>query len=123
MEDDVLVKVSPSGTDAEDLAELTRLLRDDLLDLDVLAVEPVPSGQDAPEDSKGVLELVAGWLAVNLGPEALRVVVSRVAGWAARNDRTVEVTMAGDVLKLTGVTSQQQDRLIDEWLARQAPGT
>ena len=90
MEDDVLVKVSPSGTDAEDLAELTRLLRDDLLDLDVLAVEPVPSGQDAPEDSKGVLELVAGWLAVNLGPEALRVVVSRVAGWAARNDRTVE---------------------------------
>ncbi len=122
MDDDVLVKISATGTDDRELAELTHLLREDLLDLDVQAVDAVPSGRDAPDLSKGVLEVVGGWLAVNLGPEVLRTVVARVSTWASRNSRSVELSLGGDVLKLTGVTSAQQERLIDEWLARQAPG-
>jgi hypothetical protein len=34
----------------------------------------------------------------------------------------VEVNIGGDVLKVTGVTSQQQGEIIDAWLARHAPG-
>jgi hypothetical protein len=32
------------------------------------------------------------------------------------------VTVAGDTLRLTGVTSEQQDKIIDAWLARHAGG-
>jgi hypothetical protein len=30
--------------------------------------------------------------------------------------------LGGDVLRLSGVSSEQQDRVIDGWLARHAPG-
>ena len=45
-----------------------------------------------------------------------------VCGWASRTGRTVEVSIGGDVLKVTGVTSHQQGEIIDAWLARHAPG-
>jgi hypothetical protein len=45
-----------------------------------------------------------------------------VRGWSSRTGRTVEVTIGEDTLKLTGVTSQQQEKIIDGWLARHAPG-
>jgi hypothetical protein len=34
----------------------------------------------------------------------------------------VELSIGGDVLKVTGATSQQQEKIIDGWLARHAPG-
>jgi hypothetical protein len=34
----------------------------------------------------------------------------------------VEVSIDGDVLKLTGATSQQQEKIVDAWLARHAAG-
>ncbi len=33
----------------------------------------------------------------------------------------MEVSVGGDVLKVTAVTSQQQREIIDAWLARHAP--
>jgi hypothetical protein len=33
----------------------------------------------------------------------------------------VEVSIGGDVLKVTGVTTRQQEKVIDTWLARHAP--
>ena len=107
--------------DAGELAELTGLLRGELLDLDVIAVEPIPD-EDLPAGAKGVAA-VAGWLAVQLDPEALRRVLTKVADWVARNDRGVEVSYGGDTLKLTRVTREQQERIIDDWLARHPPGT
>jgi hypothetical protein len=105
----------------EELADLTALLRADLLELDVDSVDPVPV-EAAPEQAKGVAELV-GWLAVRFGTvETVRAVVAAVRGWAARTNRVVEVSVGGDVLKLTGATSEQQDRIIDGWLARHAAG-
>jgi hypothetical protein len=35
----------------------------------------------------------------------------------------VEIAYAGDVLKVTGVTAAQQEKIIDAWLARHAAGT
>jgi hypothetical protein len=111
---------APDG-DAEELAAMTASLLDELLDLDIAAAEPVYG--DAPVGSKGALAAVGGWLVVNLGPAALRSVVRRLVAWAAHNDRTVEISVAGDVLKVTGVNEEQQNRLIDEWLTRQAART
>jgi hypothetical protein len=108
------------GDDAGELAELTGLLRGELLDLDVAAVEQLPVGE-VPAGAKGVIA-VAGWLVVHLGPETLRSVLGKVANWAARNDRGVEVTYGGDTLKLTRATREQQEKIINDWLARHSAG-
>ena len=64
-----------------------------------------------------------GWLVAQFGTlEGLRAVVTTVHGWVSRTGRSVEVSIDGDVLKVTGVTSHQQGEIIDAWLARHAPG-
>lgn len=117
---DVVLKVQPaSDGDNADLAELTQRLRTRLLDLDVDAVDPVADISPA-EGAKG-LETLVGWLAVRLGKEALRQVIGEVVAWATRANHTVEVSYQGDSLKVSGVTSAQQERLINDFLARHAP--
>lgn len=112
------VEVSPDGDDAE-LARATQRLRAHLLDLDVDAVDPV-ADPSQPAGAKG-LETLIGWLAVRLGKEALRKVVGEVVVWATRTNNTIEVTYNGDSLKVSGVTSAQQERLINDFLTRNAP--
>jgi hypothetical protein len=113
----LVLQVHPGpDDDAGELAELTGLLQGELLDLDVAAVQQLPA-EAVPAGAKGVAA-VAGWLTVQLGPEALRAVLAKVADWAARNDRGVEVTDGGDILKLTRATREQQEKIIDAWLAR-----
>jgi hypothetical protein len=113
----LVVHVQPGDDEeASELAELTGWLQGELLDLDVNSVDPVPE-QDVPDGAKGIAAL-AGWLVVNLGPEALKTVLAKVADWATRNDRAVEVTIAGQNLKLARATRQQQQELIDVFLAR-----
>jgi hypothetical protein len=106
--------------DTAELAELTQLLRGELLDLDVAAVEPV-AAQDLPAGAKGA-GVVVGWLAVNLGPEALRAVLMKISDWVDRSGRGVEVTRGGETLKLTRATRAQQEKLVDDWLDRHPAG-
>jgi hypothetical protein len=111
-----------SATDLEEVLELTDLLRAELVELDVAEVVPVGTSP-APEDAKGISALV-GMLALRLGSaEALRAVLAAVRSWAQRSQREVEVSYGGEVLKVTGATAEQQDRIIDAWLARHASGS
>ncbi len=103
------------GDDTSDAAVLTGRLRDELLDLDVQDVGPLPV-EDVPADAKGVAGIV-GWRSVQLGPEALRTVLAKVADWMTRNDRAVEISYDGDTLKLSRATREQQEKIIDDWLA------
>jgi hypothetical protein len=119
--DRLTIRLQPApDEDAEELAELARRLRSELLELDVDAVDPVVD-EGVPEQTKG-LGAVAGWLAVRFGTvEGLRAVLTVLGGWTARTNRSVEVSYGSDVLKVTAVTSQQQEQIIDAWLARHAP--
>ena len=118
----LIVQVLPvADSDAEELADLAGELHAELLDVDAASVAPLPAGA-APEGAKGLADL-AGWLLVQFGTlDGLRAVVASVRGWTSRTGRTVEVSIGGDALKVTGVTSQQQGELIDAWLARHAAG-
>lgn len=119
--DKLALQVSPRpDDDVGELAELTGLLRNELLDLDVATVDQFAAGE-VPAGAKGVTAVV-GWLAVQLGPGALRAVLAKVADWAARSDRSVEVTYGGDTLKLTRASREQQEKIIDDWLARHPAG-
>ena len=121
--DPLLVHVLPRPDgDDEELAELTALLREEVAALDVAAVEPVTEEQP-PESSKGIAAVIGGWLAVNLGREALRAVVARVTAWATQANLTVELSVGGDVLKVSGISREQQNRLIDDWIDRHTPAS
>jgi hypothetical protein len=113
---DVKVQVQAAAGDVEDLDMVTDLLREELLELDVTAVDRVDA--EAPADAKG-LSALAGWLVVHLGTgAALKSVIDAIRGWAARTHREVEVTWGGDVLKVSGISSAQQTEIIDVWLSR-----
>ena len=120
--DRLIVQVLPAAdSDAEELADLAAGLRAELLDLDEVLVTPY-AAEAAPGGAKG-LGTLAGWLVTQFGSlDGLRAAVAAVRGWAGRTGRTVEVSIDGDVLKLTGATSQQQEKIVDAWLARHAPG-
>jgi len=121
--DELILQVLPvADSDAEELAELAGRLQTELLEEDVTSVAPLTT-DTAPDGAKG-LGILAGWLAVRFATlDGLRAVIAAVRGWTSRTGRTVEVTIDGDVLKVTGPTSQQQEKIIDAWLARHASGS
>jgi hypothetical protein len=121
--DGLIMQVLPvADSDAEELADLAGGLRAELLGVDAASVAPLTAAA-APVGAKGLDGTLAGWLLVQFGtPDGLRAVMAAVGLWTSRTRRTVEVSIDGDPLKVTGVTSQQQEKIIDAWLARHAPG-
>ena len=117
----VQVAVGPDG-DADEVAQATLQLRRELLDLDVDAVE-VPGAGEPPPGSRAVDMAAVGALVVNLAdPQLLAAVVATVRSWLAGSSRrSIKLQLGGDALELTGVSSSEQRRLADEWLARQGP--
>ena len=107
--------------DEEEVADATSRLQRELLDLDVDAVEPVRGGP-APAGTKAVDVLAIGGLVVTLANSAgLSAVVGTIRSWlSGGRERSVEIAVDGDVLKVTGVSSEEQHRLIDSWLERHA---
>jgi hypothetical protein len=118
----ILQVLSGPGEDAEALDDQTAVLREELLELDVAAVEPMMQ-ERAPEDTKGVVAALSGWLAVHFGPAGVKAVVNAVVGWAGRNGKTVELTLNGNTLKVTGASPDVQSRVVDEFFTRLYPTT
>jgi hypothetical protein len=107
-------------TDAEELAQLAGRLRAELLDLDVETVRQPVRGEE-PGDAKGTGLLAAGELVVRLAasPEVLASIIAGVRSWLRRNHaRSVKLTLGGDALEVSGVSSAEQERLIDLWVSR-----
>jgi hypothetical protein len=114
------VELAADSADAAELDALTAGLRRELLALDVDRVDRVRR-EEAPEGSKALDAFALGALVVRLvsRPELLRTVASTLQSWIGdRGDRTVKLQLGENVLELTGVSSTQQDRLIDEWIER-----
>jgi hypothetical protein len=115
----VELQVGPD-TDADELAQLAGRLRAELLDLDVDAVRR-PTRGEAPEDAKGAGLLAAGELLVGLvaSPEVLASIIDTVRSWLGRSRvRSVKLTLDGDALEVSGVSSAEQERLINLWTSR-----
>jgi hypothetical protein len=118
-----LVEVRAAGADDEELAEATRRLRAELLELDVTGAEPAPAPDGpGPDGAKGGgVMAVAGLLVQFAGQDVLAAVISSIQGWLGRQrSRSVRLTIGGDSIELTGATSAEQTRLIELWAARHA---
>jgi hypothetical protein len=107
-------------TDAEELDALTRRLRTELLEFDVQSVELVRGGEP-PAGTRGADVLAIGGLLVSLvrSGDKLKMLVGVIQSWVnAQPTRTVELQMEGDTLKLSGISSADQARLIELFIQR-----
>ena len=108
------------GSDDEELAELTARLRRELLQTDVEGVER-PPGDLPPSGAKGVDAVALGTLVVTLArsPGALAAFAKTIQGWlTSRQTRTVRLELDGDSIELNGVSSRDQERLVELWIGR-----
>ena len=105
--------------DADDAAldQLARQLRGQLLDLDVDAVEALPS-EEAPDDSKALDLVVVGGLLVKFGPGVAAAVANAVRAWVNRGGhRSVTMKIGDHEITLQAATAEQQEKLVEAWLA------
>ncbi|WP_157545450.1 effector-associated constant component EACC1 [Hamadaea tsunoensis] len=115
-----LAVVRDADVDDGELAKLAQLLGDELRRLDVERVAKIPA--DEPERAKGLGEVI-GALEVHLGGVAsLLSVLAAIGSWARRTRHSVEIHDGDRKLILSNVSAEQQERLIQDWLAGRAPG-
>lgn len=110
--------------DVDELDAHTAELRRELLQLDVDAVDR-PRTSEPPPGARAADVSTLGTLLVALGntASALSGVIAALRSWLSRGrGRTVKLELDGDALEVTGVSSEQQERLIQAWIARHADG-
>jgi hypothetical protein len=117
----IQVELGPNA-DAEEVAEATLQLRRELLDLDVDSVE-LPGGGQPPPGTRGVELAALGALLVSVTQsELLAPVLAAIRSWLGGSpQRSIKLELEGDTLELTGISSTEQRRLVDEWLQRHTP--
>ena len=113
------VGVEPDA-DAAELDQAASQLRQELLGLDVDAVERL-RGEAPPPGTRAAEATLLGALVMNLGHEALAAVMRTIHSWIARRlERSVKVTLGGDSIELTNFSDEDQRSLIDSFVARHA---
>jgi hypothetical protein len=114
----VRVDAGPDASDDE-LMELTLRLRDELRELDHASVE-LSRGGTAPAGAKSGDVVEWGTLVVSaVTSGALSAVLKTATAWIGRRrDTGISVRIGDDELVLTGVSSAEQQRVVEDWLAR-----
>jgi hypothetical protein len=113
------VGVEPDA-DAAELDEAAAQLQRELLELDVDAVKRLPA-EAPPPGARAAEAAVLGGLIVDLGREAIGAVVRTIQAWVARrSSRSVKVALGADSIELTNASAEDQQRLIESFLARHA---
>jgi hypothetical protein len=110
-----------TDSDEFDLDDSARQLMTGLMDIDDVSSVAAVNESDVPKGSKSGSADIVGWLAVELGDLGLRALVRKIKEFARLRRCSIEITIDGDVLRVTGVSSEQRDRIIEAWLARHAP--
>jgi hypothetical protein len=111
------------GSDAEasEVDEAILQLQRELLELDVAGVAR-PPGPEPPPGTRGAELPELATLLVTLGPEAIAGLAATLAAWVGRvGSRRVTLRMGDDSLEATGISKEDQRRLIESFLARQVP--
>jgi Effector Associated Constant Component 1 len=110
-----------SDADAAELQDATSQLRSELLELDVNDVHAPGTGA-APPGTRGPAAAEIGTLLVAAGRAAIGPIVAAIQSWVARRaSRSVKLTIDGDSIEVSNVSSEDQRELIESFLARHAP--
>lgn len=110
-----------SGVDGEELDQQLRWLREELLELDVDAVDRM-SGGTAPDGAKAPAADLASTLVIALSNSAvLAALVGVLRTWLSRGSgRKVKLQIGADSIEIEGQSTAEQDKLIEQWIARNA---
>ena len=109
-----------SDAEAWELEEATSQLRQELLSLDVDSVDR-PAGKQPPPGARAAEIPELATLLVTLGPDLIAGVASALAGWVGRGGgRSVKLNLGDDSIEATSISKDDQRRLIESFLARQA---
>ena len=119
MDDVVRVELVEPDSDPEAHDVLMLDLRQELMQLDVESVSTVPVGP-APPGSKGLDMAAAAALLVQVkgSARALSMLVTAVRTWLQRGQAgpSVRLTIGDRTLELSHATTEQQERLVEEFL-------
>jgi hypothetical protein len=123
MATDLRLRIVDADAAGPELERGALQLGDELRGLDVDAVGPLVEGE-APDGSRGPAAAALGALVVSLHPTGavLAALVGTVRAWLRRPGaaHTVRLEVGGDVLELTGTTTEVQERLVEEWIRTHA---
>lgn len=109
-----------SEADAEELAMLAVDLRGLLLELDIESADPLTRGP-APAGTRAGEMFVAGALTIVLAwsKQLVTKLIENVQWWVSLGaGRRVRLELDGDVLELTGLTREDQRKLIQLFIDR-----
>lgn len=131
MAEEILVELFDESADPEEVDRLTRVIRQELLEIDEVDAVSQAAAGPAPEGTRGLTLAVIGALIVKAPAaiEAVGKVLDVVRSWLNRgaetSQKTMRLTVNGQTIELTP-TKEQQQALIEEFLARvasAAPGS
>jgi len=118
---DVIIRIDSASDDDEEIDRTTRQLREELSDLNIDSVGLVKTGS-APKGSKAGEDIIAwGSLLVSLAASGgvLPSLIGTVQSWLSRRENAkISMEIDGDKLEVSGVSSEEQNRLIDIWVKR-----
>ncbi len=109
------------AADAELLDEEIIQLRRELLELDVDRVVR-PTAGAGPSGTRAVEGSALGALLVEAGPGVIGGVVQAIMAWVSRRStRCVKLTLGQDSIELSNVSTDDQGRMLEAFLARHTP--
>jgi Effector Associated Constant Component 1 len=111
-----LTVTAETGEEPGEVAWWAVQLLQQLSDLDGVTVEP--GRMVATPAAKGLGATAQALLAHVARAGALAALVRAVREWASRTNRSVEISLDGDVLKLTGASREQQQLVVEAFIAR-----
>ncbi len=110
--------------DPEEIERFTQQLREDLTELDVEAVDLVRAGE-TPAKAKVGDPITWGTLLLTLAASGgvITTVINVLQSWLTRQERrSISLEIDGDKLEIKGISSKEQQRLINEWRSRHTKG-
>jgi hypothetical protein len=112
-----------ADADEQELQVLTSRLKTELEDLKELESVDLARKDEAPARAKAGDPIAWGELILALFASGgvLTTLIGALQHWLSRHERrSITLEIAGDKLNVTGVTSEEQQRLIQEWISRHA---
>lgn len=108
-----------SELEAEEKERATRQLREELMGLDVDAIDFVRAGK-APAKAKAGDPITWGKLLLMLVPSGgvLTTIIGAIQSWLTRhNQRSISLEVNGNKIDVDDISSEDQKRLIDSWIS------
>ena len=119
------VQVEETGAEPDRVDRLTLSLRRELIAAGIDDVEQGTEGP-APAGTRGLDAATVGSLLVTITSSTLAATqaINTIRGWASRGskDGKVRITVGDSTLTLSGTHSEQEQRLVTEFLATVLPG-